>query len=319
MLLGIPPMAIEMCYSSTLRESGETKVPMNASVVAVLINLVFNYILIFGKMGAPALGVVGAACATVLSRYVQMIYVIVWSHSHIENNLYMKGVYKHFRISAALFLKVLMLAIPLMLNETLWSAGTAAVNACYSYRGLSVVAAINIQSTLYNIFNIMYIAMGDSIAIIVGQQLGAGEIEKAKDTSAKIITMSVVFAAVGGIFMFAISDLFPGVYNTTNEVRDIAGAVIRITACFMPIHGFLHAVYFSIRSGGKTFITFLFDSVYLWVIAFPFAYVLAHFTGLDIRLMFIYCQAIDLIKVTVGFFLYKSGIWARNITEEVNG
>jgi len=319
MLLGIPPMAVEMCYSSTLRESGETKVPMNASVVAVLINLVFNYILIFGKFGAPELGVVGAACATVLSRYIQMIYVIVWSHRHIDDNPYMEGIYKHFRISASLFFKVMMLAIPLMLNETLWSAGTAAVNTCYSYRGLSVVAAINIQSTLYNIFNIMYIAMGDSIAIIVGQQLGAGEIEKAKDTSAKIIAMSVVFAAVGGIFMFAISGLFPGVYNTTDEVRDIAKAVIRITACFMPIHGFLHAVYFSIRSGGKTFITFLFDSVYLWVIAFPFAYVLAHFTSLDIRPMFICCQAIDLIKVTVGFLIYRSGIWAKNITEEVNG
>ena len=235
----------------------------------------------------------------------------------MDKNPYVEGLYAHFRVKLSMFGKVFLLALPLMMNETLWAAGTAAVNTCYSYRGLSVVAAINIQSTIYNIFNIMFIAMGDVIAIIVGQQLGAGNIEEAKETSAKIITMSVVFAALGGLLMFVISNIFPLAYNTTEEVRGYAGLFIRIIAVFTPIHGFLHAMYFAIRSGGKTFITFLFDSVYLWVVAFPFAYVLAHFTSVDIGPMFVYCQAIDLIKVTVGVFIYRSGIWARNITELV--
>ncbi len=314
MLWGIPFMALEMCYSSTLRESGETKVPMRASVLAVFINLILNYILIFGKFGAPELGVVGAAVATNISRIIQMLYVIVWAHRHGEETPYVKGLYKGFKIPWSMFTKVFLLALPLMLNETLWASGNAAVNTCYSYRGLSVVAAINIQSTIYGIFNIMYIAMGDAIAIIVGQQLGAGQIDEAKETSAKIIVMSVFFSAVCGLLMVAISNVFPQVYNTSDEVRRIAGTVIRITACFMPVHAFLHAVYFAIRSGGKTVITFLFDSVYLWVIAFPFAYFLAHYTSLQIKPMFISCQSIDLIKVTVGFIIYKSGIWAQNIT-----
>ena len=317
MLIGLPPFAIEMSYSSTLRESGETKVPMRASVMAVFINLVLNYILIFGKFGIPALGVAGAAIATVISRYIQAAYVVIWSHRHEITNPYIEGLYKNFKISWNMFLKVFILALPLMLNETLWSAGTAAVNTCYSYRGLAVVAALNIQSTIYNIFNIMFIAMGDAIAIIVGQQLGAGQIKEARETSAKIITMSVFFAAVGGLMMLCVSGVFPKVYNTSDEVRNLASTLIRVIVCFMPIHAFLHAVYFSIRSGGKTFITFLFDSVYLWLISFPFAYFLAHYTGIDIRYMFIACQAIDLIKVMIGFFIYRSGIWARNITESV--
>ena len=317
MLIGLPPFAIEMSYSSTLRESGETKVPMRASVMAVFINLVLNYILIFGKFGIPALGVAGAAIATVISRYIQAAYVVIWSHKHEIANPYFEGLYRNFKISWNMFIKVFILALPLMLNETLWSAGTAAVNTCYSYRGLAVVAALNIQSTIYNIFNIMFIAMGDAIAIIVGQQLGAGQIKEARETSAKIIAMSVFFAALGGVMMLCVSGIFPKVYNTSDEVRSLASTLIRVIVCFMPIHAFLHAVYFSIRSGGKTFITFLFDSVYLWVISFPFAYFLAHHTGLDIRYMFISCQAIDLIKVMIGFFIYKSGIWARNITESV--
>ncbi len=317
MLVGLPPMAVEMSYSSTLRESGETGVPMKASVAAVFVNLIFNYILIFGKFGFPALGVIGAAIATVISRYIQMIYVVIWTHTHTVKAPYAEGVYRHFTISWSMFAKVCILTLPLMLNETLWSAGVAAVNTCYSYRGLSVVAAINIQSTIYNIFNIMYIAMGDAIAIIVGQQLGAGHIDEAKDTATKITVMAVAFAALGGLLMFAISDLFPMVYNTTSEVRAIAGSVIRITACFMPIHALLHALYFAIRSGGKTVVTFLFDSVYLWVIAFPFAYFLAHYTDISISPMFTLCQAVDLIKVTVGFIIYRSGVWARNITEGI--
>lgn len=318
LLWGLPPMAIEICYSSTLRESGETKVPMQASIIAVFLNLILNYILIFGKLGAPVLGVVGAAIATNISRYVQMLYVVAWAHLHLGNYSYLEGLYKGFKIPASMFVKVLILATPLMLNETLWSAGTAAVNTCYSFRGLSVVAAINIQSTIYGVFNIMYIAMGDAIAIIVGQQLGAGKIDEAKETSSRIIALSVGLAALCGLLMFSVSGLFPRVYKTTDEVRSIAASVIRITSCCMPIHAFLHAVYFAIRSGGKTVITFLFDSVYLWVIAFPFAYFLAHYTNIGIRPMFISCQLIDLIKVTVGVFIYRSGIWARNITNDID-
>ncbi len=263
MLFGLLPLSIEMSYSSTLRESGETRVSMRASIIAVFVNLVLNYILIFGKFGAPALGVEGAALATVISRYIQMTYVVTWAHRHRDKNPYMLGLYRNFSISGSMLLRVFLLALPLMLNETLWSAGMAAVNTCYSYRGLAVVAALNIQSTIYNIFNIMFIAMGDAIAIIVGQQLGAGEIEEAKDTSVKIIVMSVFFATIGGALMFAVSGVFPQVYKTSDEVRSLAATFIRITVCFMPIHAFLHAVYFTIRSGGKTVITFLFDSVYL--------------------------------------------------------
>lgn len=317
LMWGMPFLGIEMCYSSTLRESGETKVPMRASIASVFVNLILNYILIFGKFGAPKMGVEGAAIATNISRLIAMCYVVIWAHRHIEKNPYIDGLYKHFRVSWSIFAKIFVLALPLMLNETLWAAGNAAVNTCYSYRGLSVVAGINIQSTIYNIFNIMYIAMGDAIAIIVGQQLGAGDIDKAKDSSGKIIAMSVFFSVVGGTLMFGVSNLFPLLYNTTDEVRSIAGTVIRITACFMPIHAFLHAVYFAIRSGGKTFVTFLFDSVYLWVVAFPFAYYIAHYTGMEFKYMFISCQSIDLIKVTVGVLIYKSGIWAQNITNLV--
>lgn len=314
MLIGILPMCIEMSYSSTLRECGETKVSMRGSIIAVILNLILNYILIYGKFGAPQLGVAGAAIATVVSRFVQMGYVIIWTHKNLDKVPYMEGVYQKDKLYSGLIGKIILLGLPLTLNETMWSAGMAAVNTCYSVRGLNVIAAINIQSVIYNIFNIMYIALGDSVAILVGQELGANNIEKAKDTARKLIAFSVATCAVFSTLMFISAPYFPLIYKTSDDIRNLATKIIIITACYMPIHAFLHAVYFAIRSGGKTFITFLFDSVYLWIVAFPVAYVLAHYTGLDFVTMFIVIESVDLIKVTVGFCIFRSGIWAKNIT-----
>ncbi len=314
-LIGLPFSTIEFSYSSTLRESGETSLPMKASIAAVFINLVLNYLLIYGKFGFPAMGVVGAAIATNIARFIQATIIVIYSHTHTGKYPFMKGMFRNFRIERSILGKTLGLSMPLIFNETLWAAGMAALTSCYSTRGLSVIAALNIQSVIYNIANIMFIAMGDAIAIIVGQMLGKNEIEEGKDAANKIIVMSIFFAVIGGIFMFLISDIFPGIYKTSDEVKSIARTLIIISGCTMPIGALLHSLYFAIRSGGKTLITVLFDSVYLWVIAFPTAYILSRYTDMPIAPLYLTLQLVDLIKVVIGLIIYRSGIWARNITQ----
>lgn len=313
MLIGLIPFAVEQCYSGTLRETGETIVPMKAGIVAVGVNLLFNYILIFGKFGAPALGVAGAAYATVISRFVESIIIVTWTHRHKEKNQFIQGVYRHFTVSPSLAWKIITKGTPLLLNEFLWSAGMAVLNQCYSMRGLAVVAGTNISSTISNLFNIVFIALGTAVGIIVGQHLGAGRFEEAKSSAAKIIFMSVISTIVIGFIMFITAPLFPAIYNTTDEVKGLAAGFIRITGCVIPIQAYLHAAYFTIRSGGKTLITFLFDSVYVWVIAIPVAYVLAHFTTLPIMPLFLTVQLLDIIKVIIGSVMLKKGIWLNNI------
>ena len=136
-------------------------------------------------------------------------------------------------------------------------------------RQLSVVAALNISSTIGNLFNIMFIAIGSAVAIIVGQYLGAGKFDDAMDTAAKIIFATFIGNVIIGCVLFILAPLFPMIYNTSEEVRNLAANFIRVIACMMPIQAVLHATYFTIRSGGKTFITFLFDSTYVWVISIP--------------------------------------------------
>ena len=316
MIWGLLPFSVEQVYSSTLRECGETVVPMRAGIVAVFVNLFLNYILIFGHFGFPALGVEGAAIATVISRYVQAAIVIVWTHTHAERVAFIKGAYQKLSIPGQLAWKVTLTGTPLMINEILWSAGMAFLMQCYSWRGLDVVAGMNISGTITNLFNVVFMALGSSIAIIVGQLLGAGEMEEAKDSDTKLIAFSVASGAAIGLLLVILAPLFPMLYNTTDVVKDLGCNFIRVAGACMPLHAFMHASYFTIRSGGKTVITFLFDSVYLWVISIPVAYCLSHFTGMAMTPLYRGCNLIDVIKCTVVVVLVKKGVWLDNIVAQ---
>lgn len=312
-LLEIIPFVVVQIYASTLRETGQTLLPMFAGIIAVFVNLAGNYVLIFGKFGAPQMGVAGAAAATVLARIVECAIVIIWTHHKKEQNQFVIGVYRSLRVPRRLALDIVKKGSPLLVNEALWSAGIALVNQCFSVRGFTVVAATNISSTIGNLFNVVFIAMGSAVAIMVGQQLGASEFEKAKDTAAKVIAFSVCCTLLTSLLMILLSGVFPGLYNTTEDVREMAGAMIRITAYLMPMQAFLHATYFTIRSGGRTIITFLFDSGFSWVVAIPFIYGIVHFTGLPILVVFTLYYSLDFIKAAVGYILLKKGIWLQNI------
>ncbi|MDE5859417.1 MAG: MATE family efflux transporter, partial [Oscillospiraceae bacterium] len=91
---------------------------------------------------------------------------------------------------------------------------------------------------------------------------------------------------------------------------------IIILGMFVPFHSFMNAAYFTLRSGGQTYITLIFDSVFMWVISVPTALLLVKFTDFDITVVFFICQAVDIIKVTMGFILLKKGVWIRNIVKE---
>lgn len=313
MLLGLPAFMMVQVYASTLRECGETVMPMKAGVVAVLVNLVFNYILIYGKFGFPALGVQGAAIATVISRYVEVIIVISWTHRHKEENPFAQGLYSTLKVPLRLTKKILIKGTPLLLNEAFWAAGMAMLTQCYSIRGLNVVAGLNISNTINNVFNIVFIALGDSVAIVVGQLLGAGDMKKARDTDNKMIAFSVFCCTGVALVMLVLAPLFPRLYNTNAQARELAKYFIMIAAIFMPQNAFLHAAYFTLRSGGKTIVTFLFDSVFVWCVSVTIAFTLSHFTSLPVVGIFILVQVGDIVKCIIGFVLVKKGVWLQNI------
>ena len=309
MMAGLIPFAVNQAYATNIKETGQTLLPMIASFVAVGSNAILDYLLIFGIGPFPELGVQGAALATVIARYIEALMIIIWAHRHREKNRYLKGAYTGFGIPADELKAIIIKGLPLMMNEVLWAAGMTAVIQCYSIRGLEVVAGLNIATTITNLFNIIYLQLGACISIVVGQYLGAGKLEKAKDADNKMIVFSVFCCVIVAVCMLFIGRFFPQIYNTSEEIRALATKFIAISAIIMPFCSFSHASYFTLRSGGKTMVTFLFDSVFTWIIIVPTAFLLAHFTGLGIVTVYFLVQATELIKVVIGYFMVRSNVW----------
>ena len=316
-LIGLLPFTITQVYSSTLREVGHTVPPMMAGICGVAVNLLFNYILIFGKFGAPALGVVGAAIATVLSRFVETAVIIIWAHTHKQKCEFVKGVYRSLRVPIPITKAIIKKGFPLLLNETLWASAQAMLLQCYSLRGIAVVSAMNITNTIYNTFSVLFLALGSAIALMLGHILGTGDVQKARDSARKMITFSLGTGIICALFVAACAPVFPYIYNTTDEVRTLATSFGFVIAMVAPIQAYTNACYYTIRSGGKSLIVFLFDSVYVWCINVLLAFVLTRFTSLPIFAVYMCVQGIDVLKATLGTIIVVHGSWAVDLTKKL--
>lgn len=316
MLWGLIPFALSNAYASTLRETGKTNIPMIAGITAVLVNLVLNYILIFGKFGAPVMGVRGAALATVISRYVELSIVAGWTHLNPEKNPYIRSAFRSLHIPGKLLRGIIAKGMPLLINEFLWASGMAFMNQCYSTCSLDVVPAMNISSTLYNLGSVVFLSMGNSVGIIMGQMLGSGVTgSEIRDSNRKLVAFAVVTGGSFGIVLAAFSGIFPGIYNTTAEVRTLAAQLILVGAVMMPFNSYTNAAYFTLRSGGQTVVTFLFDSCFVWTVCVPLAFCLSRFTDIPILPLYILCQSTDLLKSAIGAFMIRQGKWIQNLTQ----
>lgn len=317
MLFGLLPFALTNVYASTLRECSQPTIPMLASLAATATNLVLNYVLIFGHFGCPTMGVTGAALATVISRYVELAVVVLWTHCHGEQHPFIKGVYRSFYIPGKLFRSITLKGTPLLVNEGIWSLGMAFLNQCYSYCGLAVVPALSISTTIYNLSGVVFRSLGNTVGIIIGQMLGAHRPEgEVRASYRKMTAMSVMSGVLFGALSVAVSGLFPRLYNTGEQVRILAAQLIVISSVLMPLQAYIFPVYFTLRAGGKTMITFLFDSGAVWVMSIPLAFVLSRYTGLSILVIYTLCTATDAVKCVIGAYMIRKVRWVQTLAEK---
>ncbi|MBR4933157.1 MAG: MATE family efflux transporter [Clostridia bacterium] len=315
MLIGLIPAALVQCYASTLREMGQTTPPMTAGIIAVLANLTLNYVLIFGHFGAPKLGVAGAAIATVMSRFIEVAYLILWTRLNKQRCEFIVGAYRSLRIPMSLVKKIIIKGIPLMANETMWATGIAFVSGCYSVKGLDVVAANNIVQSFFNVFSVAFIAVGSSVGIILGQLLGQGKTDEARDSSVKLITFSVLVSVAVAAVFFVCAEFIPDFYNLDDSVKLLATRMMRICAIILPFDAFVHATYFTLRSGGEVTVTLIFDSGFSWCVLAPIAFLLCNYSPWSILPIYSVCQALTLLKCVLGAAFVKRGKWIKRIVE----
>lgn len=316
MLWGLPFFVASQIFTSSLRETGNSVKPMVSGIVSVSMDILFNYLLIYGSFGMPRLEVKGAAIASVIARITEALTIIIWAFATKKKHTFLQGLYRTLLLKGSTFWKILKKSIPIFFNEFLWSAGLAVLTQCYSMRGLDIVAGINISNALCNLFNVVFVALGNAVGILTGQTLGASKYEQAKKDSFKLVRFTAIVCVLLAAGLIAISGLFPSFYETTDLIKSYATNFIIITALFFPVQGILNALYFTLRSGGKTFVTFLFDSVYSWCVPVPCAFLLCKFTVVPVLAVYAIIQAADLIKVTIGAILIRKGIWISNLAED---
>ena len=330
MLFGLFPFMLVQAYAGSMREMGKTVATMVGSVIAILTNLVLNFLLIypvreltvFGvtfTMWGAGMGVRGAALATVIARFVEMFFVLIYAHLHQQRYIFLKGAFRNGYVPMSLLKKIAITGTPLMLNEVLWSLGMTFINQCYSTRGMTALAALNITSTAWNLFCIIMFAMGNAVSIMVGQCLGQGDKQGARDTDNKLIFITIASHIVLGGMLALMAGIIPNWFAVTDEAKHLASQTLVLAGLSLPIHAFLHATYFTIRSGGKTFITFLFDAVYTWCVPAVLAFVLSRYTQANVVLMYFAIQFIDVVKLIIGLFMLRSDFWANDLTASNKG
>ena len=315
MLLGLPAFALTNAYSGILRGAGHPKIPMTASIVALLVNLGGNWVLIFGHLGFEAMGIRGAAVATVLSRYVEAALILLFTHGGGRCE-YAAGVLKNFRIPGALMKRIAVKSLPLLCNEFFWSLSQTVLTQCYSLRGLSAVAALNINSVITMFCGVVTMSLGNCVGVILGNELGAGDFERARADCPRLAALTVTTALMTSVALFLVAPLVPRLYNTTDAIRDMATHLAMIAAVFEPFLAYTNTAYFALRSGGRTEITVIFDSAYSWAFMVPLAWILSRKTTLPLLAIYACVCSTDVIKAVFGGVLLKKGVWIRNIVTE---
>lgn len=315
MLWGLLPFGITTAYAGTLKVCGHPTVALIASIGATVVNIFGNWVFIFGNLGCPALGIEGAAIATVIARYVEMLIVMLWCHLNTQKVPFIKGLYKSLHIPGRLLKNITAKAAILLLNESMWAIGIASLNQCYSIWSQEVNAALGISATLFNMASISFKAFGSTVGIITGQMLGADTPEKElRSANTKMTLLCAAFGIVFAAAMASASSFFPRLYQTTDTVRALASGFILIAALDVVLQSYIYPVYFTLRAGGKTFATFLFDCGAIWLLSLPLAFVLSRFTQLHIFVIYGIVTSVGFIKSLVGVFMIRSGNWIQKLT-----
>ncbi len=313
MLVGNFFFAVKEIYATSLREMKETFFPMLCGIIAIVVNLVLNYIFIYGKLGIPAMGVSGAAIATVISRVVEFLIIVIYAHTKRKKFVYFDKIFKRVLPKFISIKRFLPKTIMLLSNEFFWSLGLTVIVSCYSLRGLDAVASLNIGNTVCNLFITLGTSLGNATGIVLGNLLGAGDKEGAKSASYKILAFSVFLSSSFALVMFASSYIIPNIYDTSDSIREIAKKLIIVGACTLSLQAFNTCSYFILRAGGKVLLTILFDSVFIWIVRLPIAFFLAKFSSLSIVWIYAIVNLSDLLKTFMGYYLVDKGIWLKQI------
>ena len=301
------------CYM-ILRSINNVRLPMVISFMGVALNIIFGYALIFGKLGAPALGVHGAAYANLIARVMECLLILFMVY-YLKTPLAAKP--SEMFVFDRLFLKkTLSKILPVTVNELLWSTGVSAYSAIYAHINTESIAAINIKLTIEDLVFVPFLGIIHACSIMVGNAIGAGDQEKSYDYIRQSERIILVLAVIVGGALVIGSDFITSLYNIsdlaafyTRNVLIVLGSILWLRTS--------NTLYFlaMMRSGGDTRFAYWMDVGSMWFIGVPCAWVAAFVFNLPVYYVFLIVTVEEVVKIVLSIWRFRSNRWIHNLVE----
>lgn len=305
--------AVSFATVFTLRSTKEVKLPLLVSIVAIGLNTILNWVLIFGHFGLPALGVVGAAIATLLSRVLEMLILLIMCN---RRKLAPSGrLSEIFSYPLELVKKYIVIAGPAVVNEVVWSSGVTMYAVVFGKMGTEVMSAMTIYQTIEQMAFVLIIGLSNSAAIILGNTLGKGDLTKAYQEAIEFIKLGVAIALFLAVLVVLLAEVTVGLFPLTPTVHlYVVRSLYVMAAALLPRTLNTITVVGILRSGGDTFFTALIDGLGVWVVAVPLAFITGLYFKWDIWFVVAAISMEEVVKVVLTLWRTFSKKWLRNLT-----
>jgi putative MATE family efflux protein len=310
------PMVISFSISSSLRETGEVKVPLIISVVATLINTFGNYIFIYGNFGAPRLEVTGAAIATIIARVVEMITFIIYIN--FKKPSFYSRVKDIFKVKPSLTGTIIKKSVMIAVSEMTWVLSETVSTALYNSRGgAEIVSGMSAGFTIANLFFVSFSGIFTATGVIMGSTLGAGKLDEAREQKSWILNGTIVFGVFFGLLGCLSTLLIPIVFaNLSDEARAVARGLVFTAAAYMPVWCYCNGQFAVSRTGGDTMMGVIVDLTANFLLFLPGMFIMTYFTDWNPIMMYAIVKLSDVEKIIVAAIWLKKERWLKNLAKE---
>lgn len=309
-VLSYIPYCLSMIYTTTVREIGKTKYALIAGIVAVLANVGFNALFIFGLR----LGVEGAALGTIVARVLELIVIVLLCH--VKKFRFTQELFKPFKIEKSLFKAISKKSIIFLANELFWVVGTILLSLAYAQRN-GVLSALSVVNSMGNIFNIIFQGLSIGIGVLVGGYLGQSDFENAKRYTKNVYYLGFLLSAIFGVLIIVFSSIIPKMFKEIDPNQiGVAKDLLIIYGALLWGNCLYCCCYMTLKTGGQAFVTFCLDSGLMWLVSVPLVWSLVSFTSLSILVIYAIIMSFDLVKFAIGISYVRKGTWLKNLAKD---
>lgn len=305
-------MGMTQAYSTALRSTEQTRLPMYGSLIGVGLNIVLNWIFIFGKFGMPAMGVQGAALATMIARLIEMIFVV--GMVYITKNKIAAHIKEMMSYNLEHMKAYFATSWSVILNELIFSSGSAAYSIAYARISTSASATMQISGTIIDMFFIFLTGVGTASAIMIGNKIGAKEEERAREYASHVGMLTPIIGISLGIGLWFLAPIVPTWFKIQPETYQDTVRVLRIMALFMPLRSFNSIMIIGVfRGGADTAYSMFVQAGTIILYSVPIAFIGAMGLKWPVYLVFMLVSIEDVIKLPFEFVRLKSGKWIHSV------